>query len=267
MLRFAANLSLLFPDRPLLERFAAAKEAGFGAVEMQLPYQTPAGELAAAREASGLPMVLINTPAGDLSTGERGLAALPGREADFEAAFGKALAYAQVLGVGMIHVMAGIRPAGSDPEVLDRTLVRNVRAALAASAGSGIVLLLEPLNPIDFPGYYLTRFAHARRLIEAAGDARVGLQLDLYNRQMSEGDPERGLREYIDIARHIQIAGAPGRHEPDIGEMDYRRLFKVIEELGYTGWIGCEYRPFGDTIAGLAWRKRLTAQFFPEERI
>lgn len=259
MLRFAANLSLLFPDRPVLERFAAAKAAGFDAVEMQLPYETPAADLAAAREASGRPMVLMNTPAGDLSAGERGLAALPGREADFEAAFERALDYAQMLGVGMIHVMAGVRPAGVDPEVLDRTLVRNLRAALSASAGSGIALLLEPLNPIDFPGYHLTRFAHARRLIEVVGDARVGLQLDLYNRQMSEGDPERGLREYIDIARHIQIAGAPGRNEPDIGEIDYRRLFKVIEELSYRGWIGCEYRPIGDTVAGLGWRERLTA--------
>jgi hydroxypyruvate isomerase len=257
MLRFAASVNLMFNEVPLPERFAAARAAGFEAVEVQYPYAMTIEEMKAAIAAAGVEVVLINTPQGNAAAGERGLGALPGREADFAQAFAKALAYADAAGCRMIHVTAGVPPAGADPDAIDRVFVRNLKAALAASAGTGVTLLLETLNRRDFPGYHLVKFAHARRLIEAVGDERLRFQLDLYHRQINDGDLEHALRDYIDIARHIQIAGAPARHEPDTGEINYRHLFGVIEELGWGGWIGAEYRPKGDTVAGLGWRETL----------
>jgi 2-dehydrotetronate isomerase len=257
MLRFAASINLMFNEVPLAERFATAKKAGFDAVEVQYPYTITIDEMKAAIAASGVEVLLMNTPQGNAAAGERGLGALPGREADFEAAFTKAIDYAKAAGCKMVHVTAGVPPAGSDPAEIDRVFVANLKAALAASADSGITLLLETLNHRDFPGYHLVKFAHARRLIETVGDARLGFQLDLYHRQVNDGDLEHALRDYIDIARHIQIAGAPARNEPDTGEINYRHLFGVIEELGWQGWIGAEYRPKGDTVAGLGWMKTL----------
>lgn len=257
MLRFAPSINLMFNEVPLAERFGAAKAAGFGAVEVQYPYTISIAEMKSAMAAAGVEIVLMNTPQGDSAAGERGLGALPGREADFEQAFAKALDYATASGCKMIHVTAGVPPKDSDPEAIDRVFVRNIKAALAASAGSGVTLLLETLNHRDFPGYHLVKFAHARRLIETVADERLGFQLDLYHRQINDGDLEFALRDYIDIARHIQIAGAPARNEPDTGEINYRHLFGVIEELGWQGWIGAEYRPKGDTVAGLGWLKTL----------
>jgi 2-dehydrotetronate isomerase len=257
MLRFATSINLMFNEVPLAERFAAAKKAGFDAVEVQYPYSISIEEMTSAIAAAGVEVVLMNTPQGDSAAGERGLGALPGREAEFEQAFAKTLDYAKAASCEMIHVTAGVPPQGADPEAIDALFIRNIKAALAASAGSGITLLLETLNHRDFPGYHLTKFTHARRLIEAVGDERLGFQLDLYHRQMNDGDLEHALRDYIDIARHIQIAGAPARNEPDTGEINYRHLFGVIEELGWTGWIGAEYRPRGDTVAGLGWMKSL----------
>jgi hydroxypyruvate isomerase len=258
MLRFAASINLMFNEVPLKERFAAAKKAGFDAVEVQYPYTLSIGEMKAAIAEAGVAVLLMNTPQGNAAAGERGLGALPGREADFEAAFAKALDYAKAADCRMIHVTAGVPPAGSDPAAIDRVFVRNLKSALAAVKGSGITLLLETLNHRDFPGYHLVKFAHARRLIEAVGDDGLGFQLDLYHRQVNDGDLEHALRDTIDIARHIQIAGAPARNEPDTGEINYRHLFGVIEELGWKGWIGAEYRPRGDTVAGLGWMKTLT---------
>ena len=258
MLRFAASITMLFRELPPVERFAAAGAAGFGAVEMQNPYVLPAAELARARAASGLPVVLINTPSGDHAAGDRGFGAVPGREADFEKGFATALDYAGALGAGMIHVLAGVPGGSTDPAEADRVFLANLKRALAASRSSGVRLLLEPLNPYDFPGYHLSTFAHARRLIETVGDERLGLQLDLFHRQRSEGDLDGGLRGYIDIARHIQIAGPPHRSEPDTGEVNFPYLLGVIEELGYKGWIGAEYNPVGDTVAGLGWLSRWT---------
>jgi hydroxypyruvate isomerase len=249
---------MLFTELPLTERFAAARAAGFGAVEIQMPYDEPAATLAVAREAAGLPVALLNTPLGDFAAGERGLAALPGREADFESAFDRAMAYAMALDCGMMHVVAGIPPEGTDPGATDAVLLRNLRHGLAASRVTGLLLLLEPLNHRDFPGCHITSVDHARRLIEAVGDTRLGLQYDLYHRQMSRGDLENGLVENFDIIRHMQIAGAPKRNEPDVGEINYRHLFGVIDGLGYDGWIGAEYNPVGDTVAGLGWMERLT---------
>ena len=260
MIRFAANLSMMFADKPLAQRFKAAKAAGFGAVEMQFPYELPAAEVARHLKDAALPMILINTPPGNFAAGERGLGCLAGREADLEAAFAKTMEYAGRLGVKYIHFMCGIPAKTADPATTDQVFLRNIKACLAHSKDSGVMLLLEPLNHRDFPGYHMTKFGHARRLIETVADPRLGLQLDLYNRQVSEGDLERAIRENMDIAPHIQIAGAPGRNEPDVGEINYAHLFRVIDDVGYTGWIGCEYRPLGDTVAGLGWRERLAPQ-------
>lgn len=257
MLRFAASINLMFNEVPLAERFAAAKAAGFDAVEVQYPYSMTVADMQAAIAAADVEVLLMNTPQGDAAAGERGLGALPGREADFERAFAQALTYANAAGCKMIHVTAGVPPANADPAAIDQVFVRNIKAALAASAGSGVTLLLETLNHRDFPGYHVVKFEHARRLIETVGDARLGFQLDLYHRQINDGDLEHALRDYIDIARHIQIAGAPARNEPDTGEINYRHLFGIIEELGWQGWIGAEYRPKGETVAGLGWRTSL----------
>jgi len=257
MLRFAASVNLMFNEVPLPERFAAAKAAGFDAVEVQYPYTMAIGDMKTAIAEAGVEVILMNTPQGDASAGERGLGALPGREADFEDAFAKALDYANAANCKMIHVTAGVPPADANPAEIDRILIRNLKAALAASADSGVTLLVETLNHRDFPGYHVVKFTHARRLIEAVADPRLGFQLDLYHRQINDGDLEHALRDYIDIARHIQIAGAPARNEPDTGEINYRHLFAVIEELGWRGWIGAEYRPRGDTVAGLGWRESL----------
>jgi 2-dehydrotetronate isomerase len=257
MLRFAASVNLMFNEVPLPERFSAARASGFEAVEVQYPYSIPIDAMKAAVDSAGVEVILMNTPQGDAAAGERGLGALPGREADFEQAFAKALDYANAVGCGMIHVTAGVPPAGADPAEIDRVFIRNLKVALTASAGSNVTLLVETLNHRDFPGYHVVKFAHARRLIETVGDERLGFQLDLYHRQINDGDLEHALRDYIDIARHIQIAGAPARNEPDTGEINYRHLFAVIEELGWQGWIGAEYRPKGDTVAGLGWRKTL----------
>ena len=257
MLRFASSINLMFNEVPLPERFGFAKAAGFDAVEVQYPYAMPIETMTAAIAASGVEVVLMNTPQGDAAAGERGLGAVPGREADFEQAFAKALDYANAAGCKMIHVTAGVPPADADPAEIDRLFIRNLKAALAASKGSGVTLLVETLNHRDFPGYHVVKFDHARRLIEAVADDRLGFQLDLYHRQINDGDLEHALRDYIDIARHIQVAGAPARNEPDTGEINYRHLFAVIEELGWQGWIGAEYRPKGNTVAGLGWRETL----------
>lgn len=257
MLRFAASVNLMFNEVPLAERFAAARKAGFDAVEVQYPYALPIEEMKAAIDKAGVEVLLMNTPQGNAAAGERGLGGLPGREADFEKAFAQALTYAKAAKCRMIHVTAGVPPKDADPAEIDKLFIRNVKAALKESEGSGVTLLIETLNHYDFPGYHIVKFSHARRLIEAVADERLGFQLDLYHRQINDGNLERGLRDYIDIARHIQIAGAPYRTEPDIGEINYRYLFGIIEELGWTGWIGAEYKPKGDTVAGLGWLKTL----------
>jgi hydroxypyruvate isomerase len=263
MIRFATNLTMMFTEVPLAERFAAAKAAGFAAVECQQPYELPAREIARILKKTGQPMLLINTPPGNAAAGERGLGCLVGREADFEAIFETTMDYVRALSVKFVHVMAGVPSPNTDPSISDQVFLRNLKGALAHSEGTDVTLLVEPLNHRDFPGYHLTRFAHARRLIDAIGDERLRLQLDLYNRQISEGDLEMALRDNLDIAPHIQIAGNPGRHEPDVGEINYAHLFRVIDDIGYKGWIGCEYRPIGDTVAGLGWRERLAPQAVP----
>jgi hydroxypyruvate isomerase len=267
MPRFAANLSMLYPELDFLERFEAAARDGFKGVEFLFPYAYEASELAARLKANGLQQVLFNAPPGDWDHGERGLACLPGRETEFRAGLAKALAYAQALDCPRVHVMAGLVPAGAQRPALRPTYVNNLRWAAAEAARHGLDILIEPINTRDIPGFFLNRQDDAHQLIAEIGAANVKVQMDLYHCQVVEGDVAMKIRQYLPTGRvgHFQIAGVPDRHEPDVGEMNYEYLFGVIDEVaqqcGWSGWVGCEYRPRlgaqpGGTSAGLGWFER-----------
>ncbi len=252
MPRFAANVSMMFPEVPVAERFGAARDAGFAAVEYLFPYGEAAVEIRRWLEDAGIAMILLNTPLGDAAAGERGLAALPGRQQDFRHGFGRALEYARQLGVPMIHVMAGVVPREDRPAAF-AVFAENLRYAAERAAPHGIRILVEPLNDEDTPGYLVTRTDEARRCIEAAGRDNVRLQFDFYHRQIMEGNLGRGLADHLDIIGHIQFSSVPGRHEPQHGEVHLPFLFDLCDQLGYRGWIGCEYRPKTTTLEGLSW--------------
>ena len=257
MPRFAANISTMFAERPLVERVEAAAAAGFSAVECQFPYEVAAADMKAALDTAGVPMVLINTPPGDFAAGERGLAALPGREAAFGRAIDEALAYADAVGCRRIHVMAGVQPEGAAREDCLKTFEKNLRHALDATTGSAVdMLLLEPINSRDMPGYLLTRPEQAAAIIERIGAAKLRLQYDFYHMQIMGGDLARGLERFWPIIGHIQVAGVPERHEPDVGEVNFDYLFDRLDRLGYDGWVGAEYFPAGRTEDGLGWAVR-----------
>ncbi|MDF1587299.1 2-oxo-tetronate isomerase [Marinimicrococcus flavescens] len=253
MPKFAANLSMMFQEVPFLDRFGAAAQAGFSGVEFLFPYEHPAGEIAARLDEHGLTQALFNLPPGDFSKGERGIASLPGREAEFEKAVETALAYARALRCRTLHCMAGLLPDEAERGAREKLYVANLRKAARACAAEGVTLLVEPINTRDIPGYFLNYQAQGRRIIEAVGEANLKLQLDLYHCQVMEGDLARHIEAFLDIAAHIQIAGVPERHEPDVGEINYPYLFELLDRLGYQGWIGCEYRPRGRTEDGLGW--------------
>ena len=255
MPKFAANLSMMFQEVPFLERFEAAARAGFGAVEFLFPYEHPAEEIRARLRGNGLTQVLFNLPPGDWAAGERGLAALPGREGDFRAALARALEYAKVLECPQLHAMAGMVPASATREQCRATYLANLRSAAAAAKAQGVRLLIEPLNARDMSGYFLSTSGQARDVIAEVGD-NLYLQMDLYHCQITEGDLSERTRALWDIISHFQIAGVPGRHEPDVGEINHPFLFELIDSLGYTGYIGCEYRPKGATLDGLGWATR-----------
>ena len=258
MPRLAANVSFLFTELAFLDRFEAAANAGFRGVEFAFGYDHPAGELAARPRAAGLMTVLINTPPGNDAAGERGLAALPGREAEFAAALIVALRYAQALSCPRVHVMAGI-VTDADPEhraACRATYVRNLRAAARQAAAEGVELTIEPINPRDMPGYFLTTQADAHAIRDEVGADNLKVQMDLYHAQIVEGDLSEKLRRWLPHIGHVQIAGVPGRHEPDVGELDCHWLLSLLDELGYDGWVGCEYRPQRDTRSGLRWMDR-----------
>ncbi len=255
MPRFAANLSMMFTELPFLDRIDAAAGHGFGAVEFLFPYEHPAAEIASRLERHGLTQALFNLPPGDWAKGERGLAIFPDRMAEFAAGLDKALNYAKTLGCKKLHVMAGIIPAGADTAKLEATYIANLQLAADRAAPFGIQILIEPLNPRDMPGYYLMSFGQARDILTKVSRPNAKLQLDLYHRQMNAGGLADATREFWPLVGHIQIAGVPGRHEPDVGEINYPYLFELIDSLGYDGWIGCEYRPQAGTAAGLGWAK------------
>ena len=253
MPRLNANLSMMFNEVGFLERFGAAARAGFRGVEFLFPYEFPAAQIREQLDRHKLEMVLFNMPPGDFAAGDRGLACDPGKIGEFQEGVGKAIAYATALGCRQLHVMAGVVPAGADTAQLERTYVENVRYAAAQMKSHGIRTLLEPLNTYDNGGYFLTSIDQTRRIMERVGSDNVFLQLDLYHRQMMQGNLAQTIETHLPVARHIQIAGVPGRHEPDVGEINYPFLFDLIDRLGYRGWIGCEYRPKGSTTGGLGW--------------
>ncbi|HTK01184.1 MAG TPA: 2-oxo-tetronate isomerase [Bordetella sp.] len=255
MVKFAANLSMLYTEHGFLDRFQAAAEDGFKGVEFMFPYAWPAKELATRLSACGLAQVLFNGPPGREDAGERGLACLPGREAEFRDSIQQALEYADALSCPRVHVMAGLAPHDADRARLRETYVHNLAWAAEAAAKAGRDVLIEPINTRDIPGYFLNRQADAHAVIEAVGAANLKVQMDLYHCQIVEGDLEMRIRQYLPTGRvgHIQIAGVPNRHEPDAGEVNFPHLFRVLDEVGYDGWIGCEYRPAAGTRAGLGW--------------
>jgi 2-dehydrotetronate isomerase len=257
MLRFAANLTFMYGEYVFPERLAAAAKDGFTAVEYLFPYEYPAEQLALWLKQHGLRQVLFNAPPGDWAAGDRGLATLPGREEEFRSAMHRAFQYAQVLQCPQIHVMAGIHARGVDRAVMRKTFVANLRWAAGVAAEAGIGLLIEPINPRDMPGYFLNRQDEAHAIVDEVGSPALKVQMDLYHCQIVEGDVSMKLRKYLPQGvGHIQIASVPSRNEPDSGELNYEHVFGVMEEVGFDGWIGCEYRPKAGTSEGLSWLKK-----------
>ena len=253
MPRFAANLSMMFTEAPFLDRFAAAAQAGFEGVEFLFPYEYPAAAIKAKLEENGLENALFNLPPGDLANGERGLACLPGREGDFKAAVERALDYAGQLGTKRLHAMAGIVPPRAGREECRSTYIENLSYAAARCARQSVTLLIEAINPRDIPGYFLNTQADSAAVCEEVAAPNLKMQMDCYHMQIVEGDLEVKLRKYTGLCGHIQIAGVPQRHEPDTGEVNYPHIFRLLDGIGYAGWVGCEYRPAGRTLDGLGW--------------
>ena len=275
MPRFAANLSLMYPELPFLERFEAAKQDGFAGVEYLFPYAHTPAELAARLRAHGLQQALFNLPPGGLTpeamtraweAGDRGTACVPGREAEFRAGLTLALRYAEALDCPRLHAMVGLRAPDTDAQEADRCLLANLRWAAAEAARAGVTLLIEPINPRSVPGFHLQRQDHAHRLVQELDSPHVQVQMDLFHCQIVEGDLSTKLRQHLPSGRvgHLQIADVPERHEPGSGEVNWPHLFALIDELstesGWSGWVGCEYHPAdptpGGTSRGLAWMQK-----------
>ncbi len=260
MPRFAANLSMLYNEHAFVDRFAAAAADGFDAVEYLFPYAVPAAELAARLQQHGLTQALFNAPPGNFDAGERGLACLPDRIDEFRRGFlDQALPYAAALGCNRVHVMAGLAPAGADRSALLACYQANLAWAAQQAAPQQLQVLIEPINTRDIPGFFLNRQDEAHAIVQAVGAPNLQVQFDLYHCQIVEGDLAMKLRQYLPTGRvgHIQIAGVPERHEPDLGELHHPYLFGLLDSLGWAGFVGCEYRPRdtrpGGTTAGLGW--------------
>lgn len=249
MPRFAANLSWLFLEHDFFDRFQAAADAGFKAVEFMFPYDYTPDAIGQRLSAAKLELVLFNFAGGNWAAGERGIGALPGREEEFSASLAKALEYAQALGCPRLHAMAGLATG----EAADAAYRANLAKATEAAAAANITVMIEPINHRDIPGYYLNRLEQARRVIDAVGADNLKIQFDAYHTQITEGDLSARFNHYVEHIGHVQIAGNPSRNEPDRGEINYPYLFGVIDQLKYSGWIGCEYKPLAGTKAGLGW--------------
>jgi hydroxypyruvate isomerase len=260
MPKFAANLSMLYGEHDFLERFAAAAKDGFRGVEYLFPYAYEKQALVDALKNNKLSQVLHNMPAGDWDAGERGLACLPDRVGEFQDGVGKAIDYARALGCTQLHAMAGIRPNGVDSDKIAKTYIENLRFAAGETKKAGIKLLIEAINTIDIPGFYLSTSAQALAVIDTVGSDNLYFQYDIYHMQVMEGDLVRTIEKNLAKIPHMQLADNPGRHEPGSGEINYPFLFDAIDRMGYKGWIGCEYKPKAGTSAGLDWlRPYLTA--------
>jgi hydroxypyruvate isomerase len=263
MLRFAANLSFQYQELPFLERFKAAAADGFEGVEYLFPYDYPAAQLAEQLRGHNLEQVLFNAPPGNWNDGERGIAALPGREAEFRASFDLAAEYAQALGCSKVHVMAGLVPLREEHDLYWKIYRDNLAWAAGVAAQLNVEVLIEPINTRDMPGYLLKYQHEAHALLREIGTPNLKVQMDLYHCQIMDGDVAMRLRDAIPCKErpigHLQIASVPGRHEPDEGELSYPYLFGLLDELGYDGWIGCEYHPRAGTSAGLGWLRSYQA--------
>jgi hydroxypyruvate isomerase len=251
--RFSANLSFLFVELPFLDRFAAAAASGFRAVEYMSPYDHDPREIARRLADLGLIQALFNLPGGNWDAGERGLAILPDRVTNFRDGLARALDIAETLDCQRLNCLAGIAPPDVDPRRLEATLLDNLAFAAEAAARRGVKLLIEPINTRDMPRFFLNRTDEALRLIDQVGSGNLWLQADMYHMQIMEGDLARRLEAAAPRIAHIQIADNPGRREPGTGEINYRFLLPLIDQLGYDGWVGCEYRPTTTVEAGLAW--------------
>jgi hydroxypyruvate isomerase len=260
MPRFAANLTMMFTEVPFLDRFELAAKAGFKAVEFLFPYAFEPQQIRQRLDDNGLILVLHNLPAGNWDAGERGIACLPDRTQEFRAGVDRAIGYAQALGVGQLNCLAGKAPAGAADEVLRATFVENLAFAASALSGAGLRLLIEPINTFDIPGFYLNRTTQAAGILVEVGAENAFIQYDIYHAQRMEGELAATVQKYLPRIGHIQLADNPGRNEPGTGEINYPFLFAHLDRIGYSGWIGCEYKPATTTEAGLGWLQRMAAQ-------
>jgi hydroxypyruvate isomerase len=259
MPKFAANLTMLFNEVDFLARFEAAAKAGFRGVEYLFPYPFPKDALADELARHGLTQVLHNLPAGDWAKGERGIAAIPGRESEFRDGVGLALSYAKALGCRQLNCLVGIPPRNAEPDKVRATLVANLRFAARELERAGVKLLVEPCNAYDIPGFYLSRSAETLELFAEVGEPNLWLQYDVYHMQRMEGELTATITRLLPRIAHVQIADNPGRNEPGTGEINYDFLFRRLGEIGYDGWIGCEYKPRTTTLDGLGWLERAAA--------
>ncbi len=253
MPKFAANLSMMFNEVDFLDRFTAAKDVGFEGVEYLFPYAYPKDELAGRLNDAGLTQALHNMPAGDFDAGERGIACHPDRTGEFQDGVGQAIEYASALECPRLNCLAGIVPEGVAADALEETFVGNLKFAAEKLGDAGIRLLIEPINTMDIPGFYLNYSAQALHIMEKVGSPNLALQYDIYHMQIMEGDLARTIEANLGRIEHMQLADNPGRHEPGTGEINYSFLFDFIDGLGYGGWIGCEYIPAATTTEGLGW--------------
>lgn len=258
MPKFAANLGMLFTELPFERRFAAAAHNGFKAVELLFPYDHAPHDIAKWLDDSGLQNRGLNLWPGEFAAGERGLASLPGRERDFRAALARALEYADATKTPNLHAMCGIVPPGGDRAAHRAVYIENLRFAARELAKTGRTLLIEPINPRDIPGYFLNTQADAHAIVAEVAEPNLKVQMDFYHAQIVEGDLAMKFKKYFNNIGHVQIAGVPDRHEPDESEVDCGYLMRLLDEMGYEGWVGCEYRPRRSTEEGLGWMRRLS---------
>jgi len=254
MPKFAANLTMLFNEVPFLERFEKAANNGFTAVEFLFPYAFDAQEIRDRLTRHQLTLVLHNLPAGDWDAGERGIACHPDRVQEFREGVARAISYATALGVSQLNCLAGKTPSGVSAEVLRKTFVENLRFAATELKKAGLKLLIEPINTFDIPGFYLSGTSQALAIMDEVGADNLFLQYDIYHMQRMEGELAASMQRHLPRIAHLQLADNPGRNEPGTGEINYAFLFQFIDKIGYSGWIGCEYKPATTTEAGLGWR-------------